>query len=123
MVKNIKGFFRNGLRNKYSGGVLPSVLALLLIFSLIFGQRLKSYRDEAVLYQQTKQMYQGKTLEAMTVAKLQNRYGNKPVEAVVSGEDSYNIGVVTYNISGQQVKLEVVLNSGLSYRETVNLNE
>lgn len=121
MAKNFKVFFHNGVRNKYVGGVLPSVLALLLIFSLIFSQQLKSYRNEAILYQQTKQMYQGKTLENMTLAKLQKRYGSG--EELVLGEDCYNIGVVTYKVTGDQVDLEIALNTGLRYQEKVSLGD
>ncbi|MBP1043519.1 hypothetical protein I6N95_21060 [Vagococcus sp. BWB3-3] len=120
MAKNIKGAFLNGWQSKHVGGVLPSVLVLLLIFSLIFGQRLRSYRHEAALYQQTKQLYQGKTVAAMTLGKLKNRYLNNNVEAV-TGKDYYNIGVVTYKMSGQYVELEIELNSGLTYVERVNL--
>lgn len=118
MGKSIEGIFPNGLRNKYFGGVFPSVLALLLIFSLIFSQHLNSYRNEAILYQQTKQMYLGKTVERMTLGKLKKRYSG--CSELVSGKDCYNIGTVIYEMGNQQVNLEVILDSGLSYEVTVS---
>lgn len=122
MGKAIKGIFPNGKQTDYFGGVLPLVLVLLLIVSLIFSQRLKSYRNETRLYQQTKQFYQGKTLESLSVAKVQRRYANRGEDFSLSGEDRYNIGRVTYEIANGEIRLRVTLDSGLSYVENRKLN-
>lgn len=120
--KSIRRFFRNGRRNKLVGGVLPSVLALLVIFSLVFSHKLKSYRNEMRLYQQTKQFYLGKTLEALTTANVVKEYQKLGVATSLSGEERYNVGNVTYSVKNQTLVLQVELASGLSYQETIELD-
>lgn len=110
-IKRILAVGKQKQKMTNEGGILPSVILLLLLFSLIFSYELSSYRQEITIYQQTKEYYQGKTIERLTLARLQQR----ATEQSFSGEDRYNIGKVSYSVEGTAVELTVTLESGFSY--------
>lgn len=71
--------------------------------------------------QQTKQFYLGKGIESLTVAKLQKRHADKGSGFCLAGEDRYNVGKVSYEVSQGSIRLRVTLDTGLTYVETVRL--
>ena len=118
-IKRISAVGKHKQKMTDEGGILPSVILLLLLFSLILSYELSSYRQEITIYQQTKDHYQGKTLERLTLARLQQRVA----EESFSGEDRYNIGKVSYLVEGTAIELIVTLESGFSYVAQLSRNK
>lgn len=119
MEKNLKRIFINGKKNE--GGILLTVLGLLLVFSLLFSFRLEGQRFENQMRYDFQEYYHGKALRNLTVPIVLKKHPRPAEKEIIRGQVQFEQGQVAYEYHQNKIVLNVTLVSGKKMNEIEEL--